>query len=187
MAKNDDSYQIILAGVGGQGILFSTKILSTAAMMKGYDVIGSETHGMSQRGGSVISHLKVGNFKSPLVRTGDADILFTFEKGELIRNLPFLAAGGKILLNADESFDLPDNIKSTLSTLSISVHRIDANAIALKLRSPLIANLVVLGFCSSLDIIPITREEFTEAIRSISPDRFYELNINAFEAGYNAG
>lgn len=184
MAKNGGNHQIIMAGVGGQGILFSTKIVSTAAMMKGYDVIGSETHGMSQRGGSVISHLKIGDFKSPLVRNGDADILFTFEQSELTRNLPFLEKGGQILLNANDKFSLPDSIKETITSQAITIHTIDANKEALKLKSPLIANLVVLGFCSSLNIIPITGDEFKDAIRAICPEKFLDLNIRAFEAGY---
>jgi len=154
-------------------------------MLKGFDVIGSETHGMSQRGGSVISHLKIGGYKSPLIRAGDADILFIFEKGELIRNLPFLTTGGKILLNAGGDFELPENIENVLALLSITTYRMDANQIALKLKSPLVANIILLGFCSSKDILPITKEEFIDAIRFVSPEKFLDLNIQAFEAGFN--
>ena len=72
--------QMILAGVGGQGILFATKIFSELGLKIGLSVTGSETHGMSQRGGSVISHLKLGSFHSPLIRTGSADLLYSFDK-----------------------------------------------------------------------------------------------------------
>ncbi|MCK4556295.1 MAG: 2-oxoacid:acceptor oxidoreductase family protein, partial [Candidatus Aminicenantes bacterium] len=72
--------QIVLAGIGGQGILFSSKIFSELGMKLGFDIMGSETHGMSQRGGSVIAHLKLGKFQSPVIRTGTADVLYSFEE-----------------------------------------------------------------------------------------------------------
>jgi len=181
--SNKKNYQIILAGIGGQGILFTTKIISTAAMRTGFKVIGSETHGMSQRGGSVISHLKIGNFKGPLVRLGEADILFAFEGNELIRNLPFLNSNSNIILNANKSFEIPEKINKRLSSLEIDLHRIDANEIALELKSPLVANLAVLGYFANLDILPITYDEFSETIDILSPARFKKLNLDAFNRG----
>ena len=86
--------QIILAGIGGQGILFSSKIFSELGLKLGLDVIGSETHGMSQRGGSVIAHLKIGHFQSPMIRSGTADFLYSFEENETYRTLKFLRKGG---------------------------------------------------------------------------------------------
>jgi indolepyruvate ferredoxin oxidoreductase beta subunit len=90
--------QIILAGIGGQGILFAARIFSEMGLKLGADVLGSETHGMSQRGGSVLAHLKLGDFHSPLIRTGAADILYSFADEESYRSFKFLKSGGASIL-----------------------------------------------------------------------------------------
>ena len=95
--------QIILAGIGGQGVLFSSKIFSELGLKLDLDVIGSETHGMSQRGGSVIAHLKLGKFQSPMIRIGTGDILYSFEENETYRTLRFLRKGGICFANLEDS------------------------------------------------------------------------------------
>jgi len=91
--------QYIIVGLGGQGILFTSRVLGHIAVSRGEQVMGSEVHGMAQRGGSVISHFKVGDYSSPLVLTGGADLLLAFDQNEGIRNLHFLHPGGKAILN----------------------------------------------------------------------------------------
>ena len=90
----------VLTGLGGQGILFMTKILATTALNKGYNILGAETHGMAQRGGSVVSHLKIGDAKSSLIRAGAADFLVSMDESEAYRYLPYLKKGGKLFTNA---------------------------------------------------------------------------------------
>ena len=91
-----EAINIALCGLGGQGILFMTKVLAQAAMDKGLNIIGAETHGMAQRGGSVISHLRIGDAESSLVRSGTANLLLALEENEGYRNLPLMADGATI-------------------------------------------------------------------------------------------
>ena len=88
--RRDKDMQYVIVGIGGQGILFTSRVLGRVAIGKGLPVIGSEVHGMAQRGGSVISHFKIGGYRSSLVRTGQADVLMAFDQSEGIRNLPYL-------------------------------------------------------------------------------------------------
>ena len=101
-------FQLVVAGVGGQGILFATRLLEEAALARGLPVLGAETHGMSQRGGSVLSHFKVGPFRSPMVRRGTADCLLGMELTEAYRNAAYLRPGGLAILNC-----LPDAIEGS--------------------------------------------------------------------------
>ncbi len=173
--------QIILTGVGGQGILFSTKLLSETAIFLGNNVIGSETHGMSQRGGSVISHLKVGNFNSPLVSTNNANILFSLEKDETYRTLHFLDDNSTIFYNANEP--LKQNILDILAKRNIKTFRIDANKIALEMNTPLLTNVILLGFSCANALFPFTYEQLKGTIERISPAKFKEANLLALEKG----
>jgi indolepyruvate ferredoxin oxidoreductase beta subunit len=121
--------QIVISGVGGQGVLFVTRLLAEAAIDRGLPVFTSETHGMAQRGGTVVSHLKVGAFASPLIRPGQADGLIALKSENLEAHGPFLHAGGWTVVN------------STSGTGAL-----DADRIACDLGDPRAVNLVVLGF-----------------------------------------
>ncbi|MBU2628969.1 MAG: 2-oxoacid:acceptor oxidoreductase family protein, partial [Proteobacteria bacterium] len=90
----------VLSGLGGQGILFMTKVLATTALNKGFNILGAETHGMAQRGGSVVSHLRIGDARSSLIRAGAADFLLSMDESEAYRYLPYLKKGGKLFANA---------------------------------------------------------------------------------------
>lgn len=145
------SQQLIISGVGGQGILFIARLLAETAIAKGLPVLTSETHGMAQRGGIVISHLKVGEFSSPLVRPGHADGLIALKPGNVGLHRSFLKPGGWIAANAGDSFPLPEAAEAAT---------IDADTIAVHLGNPRAVNLVVLGralaagrlFCSPDDV-----------------------------------
>ena len=97
---NEPRRQIVLSGVGGQGVLFLSRLLAEAAIAAGFSVLASETHGMAQRGGVVVSHLKVGGFDSPLVRTGRADLLLVLKEENVALHREFLADGGALIVNA---------------------------------------------------------------------------------------
>ncbi len=129
--------QIVLSGVGGQGILFLSRLLAEAAIAGGFPVLTSETHGMAQRGGVVVSHLKVGGFDSPLVRSGRADLLLVLKEENVALHRQFLADGGALIVNAPVPVDAGPGVR---------VHAVGADALALSAGTPQAANLVLLGF-----------------------------------------
>lgn len=129
--------QLIISGVGGQGILFATRILAETAMRKGLPVMTSETHGMAQRGGVVISHLKVGDYSSPLVRPGRADGLLALKGENVALHRHFLRSGGWVVANA---------LQAAAGLDGHPVHLLDADRLALELGNPQAVNLILLGF-----------------------------------------
>ncbi len=133
--------QLVISGVGGQGVLFVARLLADAAIRNGNRVLTSETHGMAQRGGVVVSHLKVGDFESPLVRIAKADGLIVLRKENLDLHRPFLAPGGWIVVNDPAPPGTADRA---------GLHALDADALAVSAGNPLAANLVLLGFALSL-------------------------------------
>jgi indolepyruvate ferredoxin oxidoreductase beta subunit len=185
--------QIILAGVGGQGVLFATRVFSQMAMAKGFPVIGSETHGMSQRGGSVVSHLKLGQFNSPLIGRGTADIVYAFEKNESYRSLHFLRGatgkgqGGLCFINAPDEGFMEAQISTYLRERGAGVYVLAADAIARELGSPLSSNLVLIGFSSAHPSFPFQYDDLKETVRTVSPSRFREANLVVLERGYQEG
>jgi indolepyruvate ferredoxin oxidoreductase beta subunit len=129
--------QIVLSGVGGQGILFLSRLLAEAAIAGGFPVLTSETHGMAQRGGVVVSHLKAGGFDSPLVRAGRADLLLVLKEENVPLHREFLADGGPLIVNAPVPPYAGPGVK---------VHAVDADTLALSAGIPHAVNLVLIGF-----------------------------------------
>jgi len=175
--------QIIISGIGGQGVLFATKVLSQTALSKGFKMIGSETHGMAQRGGSVTSHLKIGDFLNPLIRTGTADIIYAFDETEFLRALPFIKEDGVCFVNSNAGDFLCTKIRQHLTKNNIEVSHLDADKIALKLGMPLSVNLVLLGFSIASNRLPFSLTEMEQTIKKITPGRFLEMNFKAFRSG----
>jgi indolepyruvate ferredoxin oxidoreductase beta subunit len=178
---------IVLCGLGGQGILFMTRILAQAALDKGFKVMGAETHGMAQRGGSVVSHLRLGDVESSLVRTGSAHLLLALEEKEGYRNLPYLSPGSGIYVNMDSQKRLSEKILDFLDKKDIIFHAVSAGEIAQELDAPLSSNLALLGFFSAFDEGPVSGEEIRQTIEKISPDRFKETNLRVFDVGHEKG
>lgn len=175
--------QIILAGIGGQGILFSSKIFSELGLKLGLNVMGSETHGMSQRGGSVIAHLKLGDFKSPLIRTGTADILYSFEENETYRNLKFLRNGGVCFANLEDVDQFDHNVLNHMRRKKIAFRVFDASGTALRIGSIVSTNIVLIGYSVGTGLIPFKYENLRETIESASREKNLKINLRAFEAG----
>lgn len=176
----------IIGGLGGQGILFMTKILARTALNKGYNVMGAETHGMAQRGGSVVSHLKFGNAQSSLVKTGTANFLLALEAHEAYRNLPFLAKQGVLVSNhTGSSFPLPA-VKHYLKKHDIACYAAAAGRIALELNAPLSLNLALIGYFATLDQCPFSRQELRETVATVSPDPYRQINLKVFDHGTSA-
>ena len=182
--KNETDLKLILSGVGGQGVLFATKVFSETALALGYDVLGSETHGMSQRGGSVISHLKIGTRESPLVRQGTADLLLAFDEQEAYRTLAFLKQGGLCFVNSGRGDFWDEGVKAYLAKNGIAAHSYPADGVALALGSPRSANLVLIGYALSAPDMPFDHDQIRATIERITPPRFRDANLDAFEAGY---
>jgi indolepyruvate ferredoxin oxidoreductase beta subunit len=177
--------QILISGVGGQGVLFVTGLLAEAAINKGLSVFTSETHGMAQRGGTVVSHFKVGDFSSPLIRPFKADGLLVLKDENIAQHGSFLRKGGWAVVNSRNDL----KIGKTLTASGI-----DADRLAQEISNPKSVNLVVLGyalaragrktgngtnlFCSLTDIKRVLRKKFG------SRKPMLEASIRALEAGH---
>ena len=182
---------ILLAGVGGQGILLASEILAEACMQAGFDVKKSEIHGMSQRGGSVVSHVRFGKeVFSPVVPEGEGDILFGFELLETYRYLNLLRPGARVIANdfriqppsvllGQERY--PDDLPAKIAVRFPNFTLIDGLKIATEIGNPRVANTVLLGAVSRhLQIEPVVWEN---AISKMVPKKALEINLHAFKAG----
>lgn len=182
-----ETINFVLSGLGGQGVLFMTKVLAQAAVNKGLKVMGAETHGMAQRGGSVVSHLRLGDVKSSLVRTGSAHFLLALEENEAYRNIPFLAGKGRLYASAsDKSFPRRE-VRPYLQKTGVISRCVPAADMAMALGAPMSGNLALLGFFSSFKEGPISHDELRATIDQVSPDRFKEINLKVFDAGFEKG
>ena len=182
-----DDVNIVLCGLGGQGILFMTKIFAQAALSKGFNLMGAETHGMAQRGGSVVSHLRLGEVENSLIRTGTAQFLLALEETEAYRNIPFLAKGGRLYSDASISPEPRDEIRTYLDRMEISYRSVPAGMMAMELDIPMSSNLILLGFFASFEEEPVSYNDLRATIENASPDKFRELNLKAFDAGFHKG
>ncbi len=161
--------QIAVTGRGGQGVLFLTRILSECALDAGLGVIASETHGMAVRGGSVISTLKVGEFRGPLIRSGQADVMLVLDEGSMETFFHLLSRDGVLFLNAPRPGSYPC---------------IDATALAAGIGSPLMANLILLGFCLHHNRLFCNYELVESVTERISPEGFRKINLKALKLGF---
>lgn len=178
---------IVLCGLGGQGILFMTRVLAQSALDKGFDIMGAETHGMAQRGGSVVSHLRLGEGLGSLVRTSSAHFLFALEENEGYRNLPFLAPEGRLYVNANAHPFPREEVKAYLEKKNILYRALPAGQMAQELGAPMSSNLALLGFFSAFGEGPMGREDLRLTIEKISPDPFRDKNLMIFDAGLERG
>ncbi len=182
--------QAIVAGVGGQGVLFAAKVLTEVARRNQVAVLGSQTFGMAQRGGSVMTHVKIGDFSGPLVCEGDADLLLGLDCMEAHRNLTYLrrangGAGAVCVVNVAAATAFPDQrLAGPLAEMGVSIHRCDADAVALAMGNPLVANLVLMGFGASHDDFPFTYDELCAATAALSGERQRQANLEALARGW---
>jgi len=185
--------QMIISGVGGQGVLLMTRIFAAFALREGYPFIGSEDHGMSQRGGSVMTHLKIGNFDSPLVKKGSADILLSLEKDEAYKTLYYLKPslndrnGGLCFINAPDLDYMNREIKSYLKERGIETYVVGADQLAREMGSPQSANIALIGFAASHSRFPFPHDKLRDAIERVTPQRFREVSLKVFEKGFMEG
>ncbi len=185
--------RIFLCGVGGQGIILASNILSEACMEAGYDVKKSEVHGMSQRGGSVVSNVIYGEkVYSPLIGEGDADIILALEKLEGLRHLNYLKDGGEVIVNnyridpqpvAAGLFEYPDNIEKKIKELYPKAKVVDTFDKSKELGDIRVMNTILLGVLSKEMNVDIAVWE--NVIKRLVKPKFVEMNIKAFHEGRN--
>ncbi len=186
--NDQQQYQIAISGVGGQGVLFVTRLLAEAAINKGYPVFTSETHGMAQRGGTVISHLKVGRFASPLIMPGDAGGLIALKAEGLAMHGGYLKAGAWAAVNSPSSPDAQDGVR---------IRCCDADRLAKETDNPRALNLIMLGFalavCPSNDPasppLYCTMDDVVRVVESRLKEKKELLvrSLNALSIGAEAG
>ena len=182
---------VLIVGVGGQGVLLASEILSSVAVEAGYDAKKSEVHGMSQRGGVVSSHIRFGEkVYSPLINEGDADVVLAFEEAEALRWIHFLKDDGVVIVNeyklvppivVTEKLKYPDDPLKTISKSVSKLISIDAGSEAENLGNPRLVNTILLGILSTT--LPIKEEIWIDVIRKRVPKGTEELNIKAFKKG----
>jgi indolepyruvate ferredoxin oxidoreductase beta subunit len=182
---------ILLVGVGGQGILLASEILAEAFMLAGFDVKKSEIHGMSQRGGSVVSHVRFGEkVFSPVVPEGEGDILFGFELLETYRYLPLMKAGAKVVANDFRIYPpavllgqqtYPDGLADKMRAILPDLLLVDGLKLANEAGNPRAANTVLLGAVSGK--LDIDETIWQSAIEKMVPNKALDVNLKAFRIG----
>jgi len=188
-----DKLNVMLVGVGGQGTLLASRVLGNVAIKKDFDVKVSEVHGMSQRGGSVVTYVKFGKkIYSPLIEKGEADIIIAFEQLEALRWLEYLKEGGRLIINEQKIDPMPvitgkakypENILEKIKANYHNSISVDALAIAKECGNIKAVNIVLLGLlASSTDI---KKSVWIEAMKEVIPVKLFDVNMKAFEAGYN--
>ena len=185
---------IVLSGVGGQGVLVASDVLVAVAMLDGLDSKKSEVHGMAQRGGSVVSQIRYGEkIYSPLIEKGSADIILAFEKLEAVRYLDFLKPGGIVIINNQQITPLtvffanipyPEDVEFICRKKTDKIKKIDGIKIAENLGNPRILNTIMLGALSKY--LQFEKKYWIKAIEQRVPPKTFELNRKAFEAGRKA-
>ena len=190
-----ETKNIMIVGVGGQGTLLASKMLGYVLLQQGYDVKVSEVHGMSQRGGSVVTYVRYGKkVYSPVIDKGEADVIISFEKLEAARWLEFLKKDGTIITNTQEVEPMPvitgaaaypENLIEKMQAAGAKVDAKDFLSIAQEAGSAKAVNIALMGRLSTY-FSEISDEQWQDAIEKIVPPKFLDLNRKAFEAGRNA-
>ena len=184
---------VMIVGVGGQGSLLASKLLGKVLLDAGYDVKVSEVHGMSQRGGSVVTYVRFGDkVASPIIDLGESDFILSFEKLEAARYAEYLSPIGKIIVNTQEIDPMPvivgkavypSHVLNELESRDVTVDAVDALSLAERAGTAKAVNVVLLGrLARSLPDIP--REAWQDAIKSSVKPKFVEVNLRAFDLGY---
>ena len=191
-------YTVQIVGVGGQGVLMASMVLGNAAMEMGFQVAMSEVHGMAQRGGSVLSTLRFGDeVISPLEAVGNADMIMGFEPSETCRNIQLANRDSVILMNLDpvlpsmvaagfEEYPDVSDLVDSVRVVNGHLVTIDATSLAIKAGKAVVANAVMIGAVAALEGFPIPRDVLKDVLGKLVPEKFKELNLKAFDMGYEA-
>ncbi|MDY6820636.1 MAG: indolepyruvate oxidoreductase subunit beta [Deferribacterota bacterium] len=182
---------ILMTGVGGQGIILASDILAEVALLSGFDVKKSEIHGMSQRGGSVISHIRIGDkIFSPVISENSADIIISFEEMEFLRYLEYANPDTVLIVNKQRIYpitittgnlDYPSNLIDKYKAIFHTIYEFNALELASEVGNPKVTNIILLGTLSNL--LPFSNDNWLDAIKNKVKNRFIDINIKAFEKG----
>lgn len=191
--NKSEGLSIMIVGVGGQGTLLASRILGNMLMSEGYDVKVSEVHGMSQRGGSVVTYVKFGEkVQSPIIDKGGADIILAFEELEAYRYLPYLKKGGKIICNSQNIDPMPviigakkypDDIVEKIKSKEVNIISVDADKLAFEAGNIKTVNVVLIGVLSKQTDIP--EDVWVNALKNTVPAKVLDVNLKAFDMGRN--
>lgn len=187
-----DTKSIMIVGVGGQGTLLASKLVGCLLTRKGFDVKVSEVHGMSQRGGSVVTYVRYGSrVDSPIIELGEADCILSFELLEAARYLPYLKEGGAIVVNSSRIDPMPvitggaaypENLLEKLEAKGIRLVSCDALSLAEQAGGAKAVNVVLIGKLARE--MGFSQEDWEEAVRATVPEKFLEMNLEAFRLSY---
>ena len=192
--SNVKATTVLLCGVGGQGTLLASRVLGSAMLSQGVDVKVSEVHGMSQRGGSVVTYVRYGDkVYSPIIAQGEADVLLAFEALEAARYLPWLKPEGTVVVNTQQMdpmpvvtgvAEYPKDILGKVREQGVKVVALDALGMAEEAGSSKAVNVVLIGAMAKKLDLP--KEVWIDTIKETVPSKFIDMNLKAFELGYNA-
>uniref|UniRef100_A0A7C4AQA2 Indolepyruvate oxidoreductase subunit beta n=1 Tax=Desulfomonile tiedjei TaxID=2358 RepID=A0A7C4AQA2_9BACT len=189
--SNNKVYNILIVGVGGQGIILASDVLGKAAALHGYDVKKNEIHGMAQRGGSVSSHVRFGkSVSSPIIKMGEADVLLSFEQIETLRYFPYLSVDGKVILNDAKILppvvftgkqDYPAGVIEKVKAKVPDTFVVDGNAVASRIGNPRVVNVIFLGVLSKYLDIPA--QVYEQVLKDSLKPKLVDINLRAFHEG----
>ena len=189
--SQDRVYNVLIVGVGGQGIILASDVLGRVAARHGYDVKKNEIHGMAQRGGSVSSHVRFGKtVNSPIIKMGEADVLLSFEQIETLRYFPFLSEKGQVVVNDQKILppavftgqqEYPNDVLEKIKQKAPNTIIVDGPEIARKVGNPKVLNVIFLGVLSKFLDIPA--EVYEQTLRESLKPKLVEINIRAFNEG----
>ena len=195
MAKMKE-FNIVLAGVGGQGILLAAEVLGTAAIKEDLNVRVSELHGMAQRGGAVVSNVRIGEkVLAPTVLEGQADVLLGFEPLETLRNLKFVSEKALVIMSDEKipptelaakmmKYPSMEEIVEKIHRFTKNVIIVEAAKLAKKAGNILTQNIVLIGALAAMEKMPVKTESVMEALRELVPPKHLDINVKAFKLGY---
>jgi len=195
------NYDILLAGVGGQGLMLLSAVMGEACTRKGLGVVVGAQHGLSQRSGSISAHVRIGSAHSPLIPYGSADLIIAMEAMEVLRYVEYLKDGGYVVMNSRimhpvtetgmlvqrRRENLPyvtlEQLIGNLGKVTSNIIAVEANRLAEESGNPRTENMVLLGVASGLEGFPLEEEALKEAISRNVPERTIEANLKAFDLG----
>ena len=188
---------ILLCGVGGQGTVLASKIIASAAMSEGNTVHSAETIGMAQRGGSVTSHVRIGDSAfSPLIPNGSADLILAFEPAEAVRNLRYLKKDGIAVVNTAPTKPVTESLSETgydgreaIDFLKQNCDSIfvSSDEMSREFGSSKFFNIILIGIAAGSGKLGLGRETIINQLKALVPERFIDINLRAFEKGYETG
>jgi indolepyruvate ferredoxin oxidoreductase beta subunit len=198
------SFNILLAGVGGQGLMLLSAVIGTACVASDIKVVTQEQHGLAQRSGSISAHVRIGEAYSPLIPLGSADQIIAMEAMEALRYIEYLKPNGQIIMNTRlmhpviETSELVlkrrenlqyinlEQIIEKLSNVTNNINTVNAHQLAFETGNPRTENIVILGAASKTIGFPLSRNQLISAIEKIVPQRTIEANVMAFSLGEKA-